>query len=352
MSIINLEDTLSAVSNVLSPILQKANVDADNAASAAATQHAADANTIVTLKDQVTNLQAKVAELQAELDAAQNPTPPPPPPPPVKKFVVGVSNGPTATPARFDGYRTYYNNTKIASMLADAEKQMKAGVVPLLSTKPYGTTTTNNWAQIGAGQGDTAWVIPMFDGLEKLCVKYNMPAYLSVHHEPDDEILSGWKASDFVAMQMHLATLSVSRPHVKFGIITMGYHQWEKTDVPMSTVCPPQLAALLDYVGFDPYDKNGQKDWPTYVAKIKNWIKQSGNPDLEFGVMETGTTAATFASHQSWFTKTVGAWKDGGASFWTYWNSQVSSSQNPNPNTDWRMNSAMLSAFNALVDAN
>jgi hypothetical protein len=322
-------------------------VDADAAASAAAAQHNVDATTIAALRQQV-------LDLQKEVDALKNPPPvdPPPPPPPTDSrldFIIGTSTGPKALDTDEESERRYYNNTTIANMLADAEAQMKNGDVPFMSTKPYGKTTTNNWAQIAAGQGDS-WIIPMLDKAEALAVKYGIPFYLAVHHEPDDEILSGWKTSDFVAMQMHIAQLSVARPHVKYGVITMGYHQWEKTDVPMSSVVPPQLAVLLDFVGFDPYDEKGTKDWPTYVAKVKNWVMNSGNSKLEFGVCETGTTAATFASHPDWFAKTVNAWKNAGAKFWIYWNSQVASSQTPNPNTDWRMNAAMVQAFNNLSD--
>lgn len=327
MTVIDSQGVLTQVEAILVPAMQKANADAASAELAAATQHETDTTTIALLRQEILDLQNQIPPSEVN-----------------DPFIIGASIGPGAIDVRREGDRKYFNATTVAQALAYAEGQMKNGLVPLISLKPSGTVTSSTWAAVGQGMGDT-WIKAIFDGLEALAVKYKLWAYLAIHHEPEQEILGGWSTQAFVAMQMRAASFATTRPHVRFGVIAMGYHQFDKTDVPMSSLVPPQLAVLLDYAGIDPYDETGGKNWPAYFAKFKNWRDNSGNPDLEMGVAETGTTAATFAKKPTWFRDTVKAAVDADLSFWYYWNSRKSSSE-----PDYRMNAAMADAFESLQD--
>lgn len=229
-----------------------------------ADQALTDAGALSAAQGAITDLEAQVATLQAELDALENPPSPPPPP---ASAVFGASLGePLAVAQALDAVRLY-SPSKVAGLPAGAK-------VVVLSDKSTSPTATVNAVKANPG----------------------LQFYCTFHHEPDDDIKGGgltpasW-ASTMSAYGHALAGL----PNVHFGPIHNGSYgkgAWD-TD---SAACDK---SLWTFWGMDRYCF-GYEDPATQYAEGVAYAKSLGLPVL---IGETAAPAADAAKQQTVATK-------------------------------------------------
>jgi hypothetical protein len=253
--------------------------------------------------------EAKIAELQAIIDAdTPDPTPTPPPPPvPTSSAVLGASLG-QALPVAQTLPAVRYYSAKWSTALQVA---YKAGTrVFVISTKD--ATPDNLVAMVKAAPVDVRF-------------------YLTVNHEPDDDIKAGTLKESTYAAKMNAFGAAVKGfSNVKFGPIHNGSYgktAWQADEAgcdrslwsywgadrysPKYEAPSSQFAECRDYakslglplvlgeVGADPANASAQQ---TLAAQIHDWTLDPPNgAEVVLWWEQTGYTFANAAVQHAFF---------------------------------------------------
>lgn len=252
--------------------------------------------------------EAKLADLQAQIDALKAPVPPvnPPPVPPSTKVLFGASvQGEDPAPLEamvghtLGVHRTYWQAGDIGACTAAMKDDAAHGRASIVSFKLPGT-----WADMAAGKHDD-WLAQ----LGQLAAA--LPAVLCLHHEPENDIGTGQQPGDYKAMYTHARPLiEKAAPKIALTPIYMsGKYN------PVSTPNPAIRLRLEDWldpamcgaVGFDAYNhwtSGGTAAWRTVPDTFGHFLDDIARvaPSLPVYVAEWGvrTDPATPGKAAQW----------------------------------------------------
>ena len=175
-------------------------------------------------------------------------------------------------------YRSYWQPSQTASMIAVCFRDLAAGRVPFASTKVPGT-----WADVASGSQD-GWLAGMMVGLSAV----PGPVWLCLHHEPYDDQGVGRTAADYVGMYQRAYPLKP--PNVALVPILQSA-PFDTTVGGHADITPWYDPTVTDIVGFDTYNHwypGGPNRWrdPQTVASFCDVLAQFGKPIAlaEYGV--------------------------------------------------------------------
>lgn len=175
-------------------------------------------------------------------------------------------------------YRSYWQASQTASMIAVCHRDVHAGRVPFASTKLPGT-----WADVASGRQD-AWLVGMMNGLATV----PGPVWLCLHHEPYDDMGAGQTAADYVAMYRHAYPL---KPRNVAMVPILQSAPFDTTVYGHADITPWYDPRVTDIVGIDTYNHwypGGTNKWrdPQTMALFFDVLAKFGKPIAlaEFGV--------------------------------------------------------------------
>lgn len=175
-------------------------------------------------------------------------------------------------------YRSYWQASQTASMIAVCNRDIQAGRLPFISTKLPAT-----WAAVASGSQD-AWLRGMLSGLATV----PGPVWLCLHHEPYDDQGAGQSAADYVAMYKHTYPL---KPANVAMVPIMQSAPFDTTVYGSADIRPWYDPSATDVVGIDSYNHwypGGTNKWrdPATMALFFDVLAQFGKPIAlaEYGV--------------------------------------------------------------------
>jgi hypothetical protein len=111
-------------------------------------------------------------------------------------------------------HRTFFKAKQVGRLVRVARADLAAGRMPHVSIKLPG-----RWIEVARGR-QNPWLRGISDGLARL----NRPAFLTFHHEPENDARRKGSPADFVAMQTHIIRLFARRaPKVTIIPILQGW---------------------------------------------------------------------------------------------------------------------------------
>jgi hypothetical protein len=190
-------------------------------------------------------------------------------------------------------HRTYWNYGNIASSIATATADAKAGRIPWLSYK-----LTMGWGAAASGKADA-----QTRALAAQLATVPGEVWVAIHHEPEgDGTLSDW-----VAMQRRLLPLLAAAPNVRTSIILTAWDTFDShnTDYSLNALWPGKMVSIL---GFDAYNRYGDANhvgtgWTEmshFYDQIAPAAKRLG---VDWAIAETGYTDAAAAKDPDWLTR-------------------------------------------------
>lgn len=287
-----------------------------------------------TVSDQI----ATIADLNAQLAALQ----------PVPALQVGIARAGNADPAVSpkDNPREPYfgvpvmalrkyaaaGREPVGTMGKWAATDLAAGREPAYSIKEPGS-----FADAAAGKND-AWFRNECQKIQDSCVAAGQGkrAKLTVHHEPDEEVLTNnvadpAKVAAWVGMSVRFATIAREFDRVDYGVCLMTYHLFITGHSSLDQMVPPELATLLDWITFDGYEAYGSSlpgkpprtrwtDYPGEFKVIGDWVK-AHMPGKPWGMWEVGCWEAAILAKPTWFVDLSSALTANGGSILLYFDS-------------------------------
>lgn len=175
-------------------------------------------------------------------------------------------------------YRSYWQASQTASMIAVCNRDLAARRIPFASTKLPGT-----WAAVASGSQD-AWLVGMMNALATV----PGPVWLCLHHEPSDDVGTGQTPADYVAMYQHAYPL---KPANVAMVPILQSAPFDPTVGGRGDITAWYDAAAMDLCGIDTYNHwypGGTNKWrdPATVASFFDQLTQFGKPIAlaEYGV--------------------------------------------------------------------
>lgn len=242
-------------------------------------------------------------------------------------------------------YRSYWQPSQTASMLAVCERDTAAGRMPFVSTKLPAT-----WADVAAGSQDV-WLQATMDALATVAG----PVWLCLHHEPYDDQGIGQSPADYVAMYRHAYLM---KPRNVAMVPILQAAPFDPTVYGHADISPWYDPSVTDVVGIDTYNHwypGGGNKWrdPATVASFFDVLAAKfGKPIAlaEYGVRTDPAEVGKAAQWMSDFQALLVARGDMVAM------SFFDSGQNVNDGgTDWSLDyngdAERLNAFKTLLSA-
>lgn len=177
--------------------------------------------------------------------------------------------------------RRFYRPHQIALMEQMLTQDVAAGIVPFVSFK-----TEGSWASVAAGEHD-AWLDQLIAALDGL----GSPAFLALHHEPENDVSGDNTASSWVEMQRRLIRRTAGTPHVIAVPTLMSYtFQPHSGRQPHRWLVPE--ASVIGVDMYNPWREGSAGNWVEFAdlyADVANLVGEQ--PVI---VPEAGTTADPF----------------------------------------------------------
>jgi len=321
----------------------------------------ADADAAIATKGQkpATTAQADAARATgAAADTALANTQPPPPPPPKVDYLVGSANGGNGDPSamesrlgvKIETRRTYFRAASGATgsegSITSAMKTVDADIAAGRKCSEISFKLPFSWADMAAGKGD-GWLKAASDAVKaKARANPNHIIRVVKHHEPENDPApdngptqaghDNWKR-----VQEKAAPMYDGVPNVEFGCILMGFHSFSpptsKADAAIWNLAAsiPDIAGIK-FVGFDIYESYGRAKsgggysttWQDYEGKyfapIEAW-NATRTHKVKWGLSECGLVQRAFDADPNWFNKVGNAMKKHGGSHFSYFNSNLNS---------------------------
>jgi hypothetical protein len=190
-------------------------------------------------------------------------------------------------------HRTYWNYSKIAASVRQANADAAAGRVPWLSYK-----LPVSWADAASGSVDA-----QTKDLARQLATVPGPGWVAIHHEPEGD----GNMQDWVAMQRRLLPLLHAAPNVRTSIILIAWDTFESgnPDFSLDALWPGNM---VDILGFDAYNRYGDanhvgKGWTEmqhYYDEIAPAAKKRG---VDWAIAETGYTDSAADKDPDWLTR-------------------------------------------------
>lgn len=175
-------------------------------------------------------------------------------------------------------YRSYWQASQTASMIAVCYRDLAVGRLPFPSTKLPAT-----WAEVASGSQD-AWLRGMLNGLAAV----PGPVWLCLHHEPYDDQGAGQTVADYVAMYRHVYPL---KPANVAMVPILQSAPFDTTVYGHADITPWYDPSVTDVVGIDSYNHwypGGTNRWrdPATMALFFDVLAKFGKPIAlaEYGV--------------------------------------------------------------------
>lgn len=157
-------------------------------------------------------------------------------------------------------YRSYWQASQTASMVAVCKRDTTAGRLPFASTKLPAT-----WADVASGR-QNKWLHATMDGLATV----PGPVWLCLHHEPYDDQGLGQSPHDYVAMYRRAYAVKPSNVAM---VPILQAAPFDSTVNGHADITPWYDASVTDVVGIDTYNHwypGGTNKWrnPATVASF------------------------------------------------------------------------------------